>query len=277
VELELRDPQALYRQWEGGQWNPWELDLANDAASWSGLVPGDRDLILWALSSLLVAEERITTQFSSLVMAYDSEEEETFLATQQVDEARHLQFYNRYQNEIVADPGTIAEHVARARERLGDPFRTVFDEGLVGAHERLARDPCDRAAKAEFVTTYHLVIEGTLGVTAFNFITRYLEGRGLLPGFVDGYSRIARDEQRHLAYGVWYLRDAVRSDPTLGDSVRITLRRLLPAVGDSLTPPQRNGATDWDALGTSAAEVREFALGGLARRLDVVGVPLATL
>ena len=25
------------------------------------------------------------------------------------------------------------------------------------------------------------------------------------------------------------------------------------------------------------AEVREFALGGLARRLDVVGVPLATL
>ena len=277
MELELRDPQALYRQWEGGQWDPWQMDLSNDAASWSGLVQGDRDLILWALSSLLVAEERITTQFSSLVMAYDSEEEETFLTTQQVDEARHLQFYNRYQDEIVADPGTIAEHVARARERLSDPFRTVFDEGLVAAHERLARDPRDRAAKVEFVTTYHLVIEGTLGVTAFNFITRYLEGRGLLPGFVDGYSRIARDEQRHLAYGVWYLRDAVGSDPALGDSVRTTLRRLLPAVADSLTPPQRNGGTDWDALGTSAAEVREFALGGLARRLDVVGVPLATL
>jgi hypothetical protein len=42
------------------------------------------------LSSLLVAEERITTRFSSLVGAHGSEEEAAFLATQQVDEARHM-------------------------------------------------------------------------------------------------------------------------------------------------------------------------------------------
>ena len=65
----------------------------------------DRSLVLWALSSLMVAEERITTKFSGLVGAYGTEEEATFLATQQVDEARHMQFYARFQDEVVADPG----------------------------------------------------------------------------------------------------------------------------------------------------------------------------
>ena len=64
----------------------------------------------------MVAEERITTKFTGLVLAADDEEEATFLATQQVDEARHMQFYARFQDEVIADPAAIAAHVARARE-----------------------------------------------------------------------------------------------------------------------------------------------------------------
>ena len=45
---------------------------------------------------------------------------------------------------------------------------------------------------------------------------------------------------------------------------------------EALSPPDRDD-TDWEALGTSAEEVREFALGGLRRRLSIVGVPLETL
>jgi ribonucleoside-diphosphate reductase beta chain len=275
-QLALHDPQTLYEHWEAAQWNPWDVDLSRDREHWEALGDNDRGLILWALSSLLVAEERIATKFASLVMAYDSEEEGSYLATQQVDEVRHLQFYNRFQNEVIAAPETIGAHVARAREQLGDAFRTIFDEGLVGAHERLARDPADAAAKVDFVTTYHMVIEGTLGVTAFHFITRYLEQEGLLPGFVDGYSHIAADERRHLAYGTWFLREAVARDPALAERVRETLRTLLPAVATSLTPPDRDG-TDWEALGAGAGEIREFALDGLTRRLNIVGVPLSSL
>ena len=58
--------------------------------------------------------------------------------------------------------------------------------------------------------------------------------------------------------------------------MRSTLRELLPAVAESLTPPDREG-TDWNALGAGAEEIRDFALGGLTRRLDVIGVPLSTL
>jgi ribonucleoside-diphosphate reductase beta chain len=275
--VHLHDPQTLYRHWEEGQWNPWEIDLAVDREHWrSALGEEDRGLIHWALSSLMVAEERIATKFSGLVMAYDSEEEESFLATQQVDEVRHMQFYKRFQDEAIAEPGTIATHVERAREGVGDDFRLIFDEALVGAHERLAADPTDAAAKVEFVTIYHMVIEGTLGLTAFNFIAGYLREQERLPGFVAGYDRIHHDEQRHIAYGTWYLRQAIEADPALAERVRATLRELLPAVASSLAPPDREG-TDWDALGAGAEEIRDFAVGGLSRRLAIVGVPLDSL
>jgi ribonucleoside-diphosphate reductase beta chain len=274
--VSLYDPQTLYRNWEDAQWSPFAIDLSADRTQWEGLSGDDRSLILWALSSLMVAEERITTKFSGLVGAYGTEEEATFLATQQVDEARHMQFYARFQDEVVADPQAIGAHVERARAQLSPAFSRVFDEALVQAHERLVANPGDAGAKVEFVTTYHLVIEGTLGLTAFNFIVRYLERESLLAGFVEGYSKIHHDEQRHIAYGTWFLREAVAADPALGDNVRDTLRSLLPAVAESLTPPDREG-TDWDALGASSQEIREFALSGLSRRLNVVGVPLDSL
>jgi ribonucleoside-diphosphate reductase beta chain len=271
---ELFGPQTLYEHWERAQWSPFEIDLARDREDWAGMGDEDRALILFALSSLMVAEERITTQFTGLVMAYDSEEEATFLATQQVDEARHMQHYARVQNEVVADPAAIAVHVERARAHLSDAFRTIFDEKLVNAHLALVADPRDPGAKVDFITTYHLVIEATLGLTSFHFITQLLNGRALLPGFVEGYTKIHHDEQRHIGYGTWFLREAVRTDPAMGDNVRATLRDLLPAVAESLTPPGDAGAS---ALPATPEEIRDFAISGLTRRLNIIGVPLSTL
>ncbi|MET0559869.1 MAG: ribonucleotide-diphosphate reductase subunit beta [Solirubrobacterales bacterium] len=274
--VNLFGPQELYRHWEEGQWSPFEIDLAADAEQWQGLGGEDRGLIFWVLSSLMVAEERITTKFSGLLGAHGSEEEATFLATQQVDEARHMQFYARFQDEVVADPAAIAAHVERAREQISPAFRAIFDVALVEAHELLVANPGDAEAKVRFVTLYHQILEGTLGLTSFNFVTGYLEREELLPGFVAGYSKIHHDEHRHIGYGTWYLREAIAADPVLADAVRATLRELLPAVAESLTPPDREG-TDWNALGAGAEEIREFALNGLTRRLDVIGVPLSTL
>jgi ribonucleoside-diphosphate reductase beta chain len=214
--VSLHDPQTLYRHWEEQQWSPFAIDLVADAEQWPTMGGEERDLVLWALSSLMVAEERITTKFSGLVGAYGSEEEATFLATQQVDEARHMQFYARFQDEVIADPTAIADHVARSRERLSPAFAKVFDEALVQAHERLVRNPADPRAKVAFVTTYHLVIEATLGLTAFEFITRYLERKALLPGFVVGYTKIHHDEHRHVGYGTWYLQTAWPRTSRLG-------------------------------------------------------------
>src|SRR5215212_7344923 len=135
AEIRLNDPQTLYRHWEDSQWNPFEVDLSTDAEQWGRLGEAERGLIHWVLSSLMVAEERITTKFAGLVAAHGTEEEATFLATQQVDEARHMQFYARFQDEVIGAPDVIAAHVARARESVSDAFRQIFDVALVEAHE----------------------------------------------------------------------------------------------------------------------------------------------
>jgi ribonucleoside-diphosphate reductase beta chain len=201
-EIQLNDPQTLYRRWEEGQWSPFEVDLSVDREQWPAIDPDIREIIHFALSSLMVAEERITTKFTGLVAAYGSEEEATFLSTQQVDEARHMQFYARFRGEVIADPQAIAAHVEKARESVSDSFRHIFDEALVEAHEELVANPGDLAAKVRFVTLYHLVLESTLGLTSFKFITDYLGAEGLLPGFVEGYSKIHHDETRHIGYGI---------------------------------------------------------------------------
>ena len=271
-EVHLHDPQTLYRHWEESQWSPWDVDLSTDREQWQAT--DDRSFVSFVLGSLMVAEERITTQFSGLVGADGSEEEITFLATQQVDEARHMQFYARFQDEVVSQPAVIAAHVERARGQVSPAFQTIFDDKLVAAHDRLLATPGDGAAKVAFVTIYHLVLEATLGLTTFEFSTRFLEREGLLPGFVAGYTKIHHDEHRHIGYGIWFLRQAVTHDAGMGDVVRATLRDLLPAVAESLAPP---AGADTSVLGASADELRAFALEGLTRRLNVIGVPLATL
>jgi ribonucleoside-diphosphate reductase beta chain len=271
-ELHLHDPQTLYRHWEESQWSPWEVDLAVDREQWMSMA--DRSLLSFVLGSLMVAEERITTKFSGLVGADGSEEEIAFLATQQVDEARHMQFYARFQDEVVSEPALIATHVQRAREQISPAFRTIFDDKLVAAHDCLLASPGDVGAKVAFVTIYHLILEATLGLTTFEFSTRFLEREGLLPGFVAGYSKIHHDEHRHIGYGIWFLRKAVSKDAGTAEVVRGTLRELLPAVAESLTPP---AGADASVLGASAEELRAFALDGLTRRLNLIGVPLNTL
>ena len=272
--LQLNDPQTLYRRWEESQWSPYEIDLATDQRQWPALSPDQQGLIHFVLSSLIVAEERITTKFSGLVGAHGSEEEATFLATQQVDEARHMQFYARFQDEVVAAPTEIAVHVQRAREQVSDAFRRLFDVALVEAHEQLIAAPEDPTAKVRFVTLYHQVLEGTLGLTSFKFITDYLNVHQLLPGFVEGYSKIHHDETRHIGYGVWFLRQAVREQPDQADTVRETLRELLPHVADSLKLPGDGDASA--LLGISEEDFRRFALAGLTRRLSIIGVPIET-
>src|SRR5216684_9395231 len=131
AEIHLHDPQTHYRHWEAAQWSPFAIDLAGDAKQWRRLGGSERDLVYFILASLMVAEERITTQFTGLMGAYESEEEATFLATQQVDEARHMQFYARFQDEVVAAPDVIAAHVERGRAGVSDAFRQLFDVALV--------------------------------------------------------------------------------------------------------------------------------------------------
>ena len=77
TDVQIHDPQTLYRHWEDAQWNPFAIALDADREQWPQMSGKDRGLVHWALSSLMVAEERIT-KFAGLVLAHGTEEEATF-------------------------------------------------------------------------------------------------------------------------------------------------------------------------------------------------------
>ena len=277
-EVELHDPQRLYELWERHQWRAHAIDLGRDRRDWAALGDDRRDHLVWTLASFFIGEERVATQFAGLLMAYADESEESFLATQQVDEARHMQFFDRFHREVVGlEEGDFAGRLGRVREQLGPAFTKVFDESLAEAGRRLVEAPSDLGAKVDFVTTYHLVIEGMLALPAQRCTSDYLEQAGILPGLREGFEHLGRDEHRHLAYGTWFLARTAGRDEALARRVRGKLRELLPFAARALAPPGAEAAARWAAFGYRSQEVAAFAFRALERRLGAIGLPLEPL
>jgi ribonucleoside-diphosphate reductase beta chain len=273
-QVKLLGPQQLYELWERQQWLSQEIDFSRDIEDWTNLTDEEREWFVWGMSAFFIGEERVTTQFSGLVMAYEDEQEEAFLTTQQVDEARHMQFFDRFYREVVGmRDADIRDRLATVRENLNDAFVQLFDVALVEAGQRLIADPTNVEAKVDFVTAYHMVIEGTLALTGQWTITDYWEKTGKMPGFLEGFKNVARDEHRHVAYGTWYLKRACAGSAALADRMRATLVELLPIASGVLVPPGQD-PNDWELLGYTSEQVNKFAFTALTRRLKVIGVPL---
>ena len=275
--LQLMTPQQLYELWERQQWQSQSIDLERDKEQWAALAEEQREEHLWGLSSFFVGEERVTTQFSGLVMAYEDEQEEAFLTTQQVDEARHMQFFDRYFREVMGlDHALIRDRLAFARKDVTDAFVELFDDHLVEAGRRLIADPRDMEAKVDFIVAYHMVIEGTLALTGQHFMLDYYEKQELLPGFQEGFTNIARDEHRHVAYGTWFLQQKC-ADPLMRERVQSTLNKLLPLAAGVLVPKGYSIGDDYEFFGYTSEEQAAFAYSALTRRLKVIGVGMTRL
>ena len=272
-EIRLMGPLELYRLWERQNWASHAISLEQDRRDWKSMPAGERESMLWGLSAFFVGEERVTNQFSGLVMAAEDKHEEAFLLTQQVDEARHAQHFNRLYEEVFRYDGAFEDRLERAREDLNDDYITLFDGHLVSAHQALLADPQSVEAKVDFITIYHMVIEGTLALTGQRFQTERIERRGVLPGHLEAFKRIAQDEHRHVAYGTWFLQSKAR-DPELAKRVQDKLTETLPPAAGVLVPPGYQLGDEYEYLGYTSQEMNEFAFTALSRRLKVIGIGL---
>jgi ribonucleoside-diphosphate reductase beta chain len=271
--VRLMNPLALYRLWERQHWASHQIDLERDRRDWDSMPERLRRELLFGLSGFFVGEERVTAHFSGLVLAAADKHEEAFLLTQQVDEARHTQHFNRLYEEVFAFDGSFEDRLNQARATLSADYRALFDGHLVDAHAALLRDPGELEAKIEFVTLYHMVIEGTLALTGQHFQSENLERLGVLPGHRRAFALIAQDEHRHVAYGTWFLAQHAH-DPALATRVRDTLARTLPAAAGALVPSARRYHGDDQARERMDREINDFAFNALSRRLKVIGIAL---
>jgi ribonucleoside-diphosphate reductase beta chain len=273
TRVTLLTPRELYELWERQQWMSHAIDLSRDRRDWEAMDDNLRERLSWGLANFFVGEERVATQFAGLVMAYEDQHEEAFLATQQVDEARHAQHFNRLYEQVLRYDGSFEDRLERCRAQLNDAYRVLFDEHLVAANRALIDDPGDVEAKVDFVVTYHMVIEGTLALTGQHFQSDWMQRHGVLPGHLEAFRLISRDEHRHVAYGAWFLQRKAR-DAGLARRMQDRLTATLPAAAGVLVPPGFRLGDEYEYLGYSSVEMNQFAFTALSRRLKAIGIGL---
>ena len=213
---ELPGPIDLYQRWERQQWSATEIDFSVDRQQWDGLHPIVRDQLQGTFGGFFFGEQAVTDTLSPLVMGAPDAENRLFLSTQIVDEARHSYFFARVYHDVLGVPGGLHEalaHVGEGREASGGYGRIFHpDHGeLVTVTEELRLEPRNYGKWVEAVTLYHLMIEALLALPGQRRVLRLLRANELLPGFRAGFTAVTRDESRHVSYGVWALRQAVRN------------------------------------------------------------------
>jgi ribonucleoside-diphosphate reductase beta chain len=275
-ELKLLTYRELYLLWERQQWAVQDIDFTQDRIDWHERIsPEERTARLSGLSSFFVGEQRVEAELGPLMRAVPDEDMRIFLSTQIADEARHVVFFDRFYTEVgVLEADDLSGRLAETGAHVTDDFTTLFDDVLKGKADRLAREPEDLECCVEFVTIYHMVIEGMLALTGQHFITDYNEQVGTLPGFVQGFTNVARDEHRHVAFGARFLREMTQRDPRYGAAIQRTLQEVLPIADGVLRPKwvPADVADDEPLFGATIAQTRAFAAQALSRRLKVIGL-----
>jgi ribonucleoside-diphosphate reductase beta chain len=276
----------LYRRAVRQQWTPEELDFSRDREEWQSLSPDARRRRVWGMRLFFDGEERVAALLAPFIWAAPSKDVEAFAATQLTDEVRHTVFFERYWREVVGTSAAGLDELIdeiRLRPRESDGYNSFFYQWLPALAQRLASAPRDQEAAVEFVTVYHLVVEGALFLTGMRYQLEGARRWGRTWGYYQGFTATTRDESRHVLFGVRYLRDMVARDPAhVAPVIMGAIQKSLPLIEQTMTPPGgdmsyyggKHLETAWP--GYTPARLREEMLEvsreALARRLRSVGV-----
>lgn len=275
---ERPSPLALYDRWERQNWKVADLDFTEDAMHWQLLLPALKDYIAMIFTQFFLGEQAVTDTLSPLIFAAPDEDSRIFLSTQIVDEARHTVFFKRFFAEVLGVEGGLSAALASVRPGSVEGFRKIFDEELVEATDRCRLNPTDTEAWIRGITIYHLVVEGMLALTGQKYLVRVFRDLGMLPGFRAGFTAVARDESRHVNFGVGAIRDHVRNDPKMADVVADTVFAILEPACKTVEPADREyeeitSPNDFPPQARiDPREVHRFSLTSLTKRLKVAGI-----
>jgi len=273
AKTELLTYRELYELWERQQWRTQDIDFGQDRADWRGFPEEERFQRMYGLSSFFIGEQKVTDELGPIIAAVPTQEMKIFLSTQVADEARHVRFFDRFYAEVgVLDSDSLAGRLEETSQHLNPAFGELFEGMLHARVRRLGENPDDSEALVEAITLYHMIIEGMLALTGQHFIIDYNEREGVLPGFVQGFNLIARDEHRHVAFGARFLRDMAREDEKHGQAIQRTMEEALPVADEVLAPPWVEDRENFELFGVTMQDTRAFAMQALTRRLKVIGL-----
>ncbi len=268
--------QELYRMWEEANWSAAALDFSIDARDWTGAVtPVQRRAALWSCSLLLIAQEAGVRTLIPVLEAAPEHSQRTFLTTEIVDEARHHVFFDRFLREVVGRGHDEQATLEAARTHATPGLRQLLEE-LDRLGDALRRKPKERDVLARTIALHYLVVEGMFVIPAEHFLGRYPVKLGILPSFARGVAAAARDEARHVAFGVKFLRALVASSNDCRAAVIDALDRVLRSAMATFVPPERDRAYA-RSLSFGLEEFSAFGLQFLEEKLRILGIDRSEL
>jgi len=271
------DSSTFYHRWETQQWAVSDLDFSQDKVQWSNIPAPVQKGLRTTMILFFVGEQIVTDTLAPVLHAAPLEDERIFLATQIADEARHAVFFQRFFAEVMDHEGGIHAAMNEFRPKTRAGYRRIFDVDLVNAIDRCRLEPKDPVAFVESVVTYHLVIEGYLALGGQRTTLRLLRKVGILPGFIAGFTAVARDESRHIGFGVLALRRRVEENPELARVIAKKIYDLLPAAVDVVVGPDEKLPFDDinevpEPMRVNPLEALDFAVDSLTKRLRSAGL-----
>jgi ribonucleoside-diphosphate reductase beta chain len=168
----------------------------------------------------------------------------------------------------------LRSRLRESESKMLDAWRFLFDDSLRGVANRMLASPDDLELFVEGIVTYHMVTEGVLAMTGQRSILQYMEEHSLYPGFRRGFSLVERDEHRHIAFGVRFLRDACEERPEMREVVLRTLEHLLPRAAEVFAPPEASSPREFTSYGYHSSQIYGFAYNALQRRMRAIGIKI---
>ena len=267
--------EDLYRRWEQGNWSAYEIDFSGDRAGWEALTDIQRRSAMWIYSMFFYGEDRVADTLAPYVTAAPTEEQEYFLATQQVDEVRHSVFFHRFFKEVIGVGGeTLQQTLSSTLPQLNWGYRGIFDRLDLMAEELRKDRSLPKYAQA--ITLYHLIVEGSLAQPGQHFIEDFFASEETMPGFSEGIANVSRDEQRHIGFGVKVLSELLKEGEPGAEECRAAVVELLREVlpyGPAVFHPPNMDRSYTECYGFSLEDIFAFGLKLIRQRWRTIGYP----
>src|SRR5579884_3907595 len=271
--------RELYYRWERQQWSAQGIDFSVDRQQWQNMPEEERRMRLFGLSAFFKGEECVTNTLAPYITAMPDDEMRIFLTTQLVDEARHTIFFSRFFKEALGiDYGRLEDTLSFVQRNMNDKLKYILVSTLDEISDRIRREPTNLAHLVEGVTLYHIVIEGMMALAGQRNILEVYREQNLFPAFRGGFTAVARDESRHVIFGVKFLREMIQRDHAHAGVIHDALQKYVPTALNGISPSQQ-AIENMSARGEDPWITPRYGLESLQKKLKVIGLsmPLPTV
>lgn len=207
-----------------GTWDPQDIDFSQDRRDWEQAETLEQEVLLHLTSLFLGGEESVTDDLMPLMMVVADEgrlEEEMYLSSFLFEEAKHVEVFRRFFDEVVGYTGNLTRF-------HGEHYRAIFDDALPEAMNELRVDPSPKN-QAIASATYNMIAEGVLAETGYHAYFTTLEQKDMMPGMQEVTRLLKQDESRHMAYGVYLLsRLVAEHGEPIWEAIEETMTSLIP-------------------------------------------------